>query len=334
MKLRVFPAVIAAALLLVGACSSSSGGGHGGQQKVTLTLNWYPYGEHAPLYYGLKQGIFRKHGIDLTIRAGTGSGKTVTATGSGRTDFGWADTPSLLTAVADGLPARSVGVFLQTTPTAVESLCDKNIRSPKDLVGKTIAATAGDAPSATFPAFLKANGLSESDVHLENIDPAGKIAAVLSGRTDALIGFVHDQGPTMANKSGKQVCYLRYSDYGVQFYSTGLITNENMIKQHPDVVRNMVAATSEAFTAAESNPEAAVAAMQGESPQLPPKEVLMQSWQQTMKLLHTPATKDDVPGVDSEADWQHTIDVFAKAGILKHAGSPSDYWDQSFAPKS
>lgn len=333
MKLRVFPAVVVAGLLLLGACSSSSGGGQGGLHKVTLTLNWYPYGEHAPLYYGLKHGIFTKHGIDLTIRPGTGSRPTVQATGAGRTDFGWADTPSLIAAVAGGLPARSVGVFLQTTPTAVESLCDKNIRTPKDLVGKTIAATAGDAPSATFPAFLKANGLSDSDVHLENIDAAGKIAAVLSGRTDALIGFVHDQGPTMANKSGKQVCYLRYSDYGVQFYSTGLITSEKMIKQNPDVVRNMVAATSEAFTAAESNPDAAVAAMQGVSPQLPPTDVLRQSWQQTIKLLHTPATQSDPPGVDSQTDWQHTIDVLAHAGILKQAGTPAVYWDPSFAPK-
>jgi NitT/TauT family transport system substrate-binding protein len=332
MKLRVFPAVVAA-LLLVGACSSSRGGAHGELQKVTLTLNWYPYGEHAPLYYGLKQGIFTKHGIDLTIRPGTGSRTTVQATGTGRTDFGWADTPSLVTAVASGLPARSVGVFLQTTPTAVESLCDKHIRTPKDLVGKTIAATAGDAPSATFPAFLKANGLSEGDVHLENIDAAGKIAAVLSGRTDALIGFVHDQGPTMANKSGKQVCYLRYSDYGVQFYSTGLITSEKMIKQDSQVVRNMVTATSEAFTAAESNPDAAVSAMQGASPQLPPKEVLQQSWQQTIKLLHTPSTQGDAPGVDNDADWQHTIDVLAHAGILKQAGTPADYWDRNFAPK-
>lgn len=334
MKRRLLAALVGVTLLLTAACSSSSGSGHGGAQKVTLTLNWYPYGEHAPLYYGLKQGIFTKHGIDLTIRAGQGSGKTVQATGTGKTDFGWADTPSLLAAVADGLPARSVGVFLQVTPTAVESLCDKHINKPQDLVGKTIASTAGDAPSATFPAFLKANGLSESDVHMKNIDPAGKIAAVLSGRTDALIGFVHDQGPTMANKSGKQVCYLRFSDYGVQFFSTGLITSEKMIKQHPDVVRNMVAATSEAFTAAQSNPDAAVAAMQGVSPQLPPKPVLTQSWQATMKLLHTSATASDPPGVDSETDWQHTIEVFVNAGMLKQAGSPADYWDRSFAPKS
>ncbi|MEV8411126.1 hypothetical protein AB0R12_36805, partial [Streptomyces niveus] len=31
--------------------------------------NWYPYGEHAPFYYGVKEKIFEKHGIDLEIRA-------------------------------------------------------------------------------------------------------------------------------------------------------------------------------------------------------------------------------------------------------------------------
>ncbi len=52
--------------------------------KVTLTLNWYPYGEHAPFYYGKQQKIFEKHGIDLDIRPGQGSQKTVQATAAGR----------------------------------------------------------------------------------------------------------------------------------------------------------------------------------------------------------------------------------------------------------
>lgn len=153
--------------------------------KVTLTLNWYPYGEHAPFYYGKKQKIFEKHGIDLQIRAGQGSQKTVQATGAGQTDFGWADTPAVLAGVDQGVKVKSLGVFLQTTPASVQSFASQNIKSPADLKGKTIAGTAGDALSKTFPIFLKKNGLAESDVKVQNTDPAGKIAAVMSGKTDS-----------------------------------------------------------------------------------------------------------------------------------------------------
>lgn len=336
MKARRLSVLVVPLLLFAVACGGGSAGGgtdSSGKAKVTLTLNWYPYGEHAPFYYGKKQGIFAQHGIDLTIRAGQGSTKTVQATATGRTQFGWADTAAMLPAVGSGMSVKSVGVFLQTTPASVESLCEKNIRKPQDLVGKKIASTPGDAPTVTFPAFLKANGIKSSDVHLQNIDPAGKIAAVISGRVDALLGFAHDQGPTIANKSGKKVCYMRYSDYGVQYYSNGLLASDEVIEDDAEVVREMVAATSEAFTAAQQHPEDAVAAMDGVSPQLPPEEVLLQSWQETMKLLHTSTTKGDAPGVNTEQDWQHTIDVFAKAGMLKNAGEPTDYWDSGFAPK-
>jgi NitT/TauT family transport system substrate-binding protein len=36
--------------------------------KVTLMLNWYVYGEHAPFYYGKEKGFYSAQGIDLEIR--------------------------------------------------------------------------------------------------------------------------------------------------------------------------------------------------------------------------------------------------------------------------
>lgn len=98
--------------------------------RVTLTLNWYPYGEHAPFYYGKQQKIFEKHGIDLDVRAGQGSQKTVQATAAGQTDFGWADTPALLAGVDQGVKVKSLGVFLQTTPASVQSFDAKGIAAP------------------------------------------------------------------------------------------------------------------------------------------------------------------------------------------------------------
>lgn len=342
-RLHYMPWLAVGALLLTTACgggstnaqgsSNQDGKGGTGTTEVSLMLNWYPYGEHAPLYYGVKKGIYAKHGIDLKIQAGQGSSKTVQAVSANQVTFGWADTPALMAAVDKGVPARSVGVFLQTTPASVQFFASQDIHSPKDLKGKTIATTAGDALSATFPAFLKANGMSLSDVKTQNTDAAGKIAAVISGRADALLGFAHDQGPTIANKTGKKMAYLRFADYGVNFYSTGLITGTQEIKDHPDVVKEMMAATSEAFTAAAQHPDDAVAAMADASAQLPPEKVLLESWQETTKLLHTPATKSMPPGVNSPEDWKHTVKVFADAGLLQKPGQPSTYWDSGFAPK-
>ncbi|MEU9741210.1 ABC transporter substrate-binding protein [Micromonospora chersina] len=337
MKLRTLAAALVPALLLATtACGSSSGEQEKNAQgldKVTLTLNWYPYGEHAPFYYGKKKEIFAKHGIDLTIQAGQGSQKTIQATAAGQTDFGWADTPALLSAVGQGMDVKSVGVFLQTTPSSVQFFSEKNINSPADLKGKTIASTAGDALSKTFPAFLKANGLAATDVTLQNTDPAGKMAAVMSGKTDALLGFATDQGPTMQEKAGKQVSYLKFAEHGLTFFSNGLLASGDTIKNKQDLVKRMVAASSEAWAAAEKDAAGAVAAMQGASQQLPSEKVLTDQFNATVQLLHTDATKGQAPGINDESDWQKTIAVFADAGVISKAESPSKYWDASFAPK-
>lgn len=301
--------------------------------KVTLTLNWYPYGEHAPFYYGKQQKIFEKHGIDLTIQAGQGSQKTVQATGAGQTDFGWADTPAVLSGVDSGVEVKSLGVFLQTTPSSVQFFASQGIESPADLKGRTIAGTAGDALSKTFPIFLEKNGLAESDVKVQNTDPAGKIAAVISGKTDGLLGYASDQGPTMQNKAKKPVAYLRFSEHGLNFYSNGLITGQRFLTAKKDVAARMAKAVSESFAAAEKSPEPAVAAMEGASEQLPPEEVLSEQFKTTLTLLHTQATEGMAPGVNTEADWQQTIDVFAEAGLVKSPKAVAEYWDSATATK-
>lgn len=330
-------AAAAAAMLTLSACGGSStennSAAEGSAAPATLMLNWYPYGEHAPFYYGVQEGIFAKHGIDLTVDAGQGSTKTVQAVGSEQADFGWADTPAVLSNIDKGVKVKSAGVFLQTTPSAVQVFADSGIENPQDLVGRTIAVSAGDAPTTTFPIYLNKVGVPEDQVTQQSLDAAGKMAAMLSGRVDGLIGFAHDQGPTIANKSGREVRYLRYSDAGLNFYSNGLIVNTSTIADNSELVQSMVDATSEAYAAAVDNPEAAVDAMVGKDPQMPPREVLLQQWQQTIPLLSTPATANQVPGANAEEDWKTTIATLSEAGLLESAKEPAEYWDSSFAPE-
>jgi len=238
----------------------------------------------------------------------------------------------VLANIDKGVNIKSVGVFLQTTPSAVQVFADSGIEEPSDLKGKTIAVSAGDAPTTTFPMYLEAVGLGENDVKQQNLDAAGKIAAVLSGQVDGLIGFAHDQGPTIAAKSGKEMRYLRYSDAGLNFFSNGLIAHNDTIENDPELVKELVAATSEAFSAAQDDPEAAVAAMDGKDPQMPAKDVLLNQWQETIKLLSTAATEGEAPGTNAAEDWENTLEVLGTAGLISGDGDVETYFDASFAP--
>ena len=329
--MRVSMALLLAGCLLAG-CSSEPSRLPDAKREVTLMLNWVPYGEHAPYYYGLEKGFFAKEGLDLVIQPGGGSGRTVQAVDSGQVSFGHADTPALIKAIAAGANVRSIGVVLQRGPGAVEFFLDQEIKTPADLKGKTVAATPGDAVFQTFPAFLAANGMSLQDVQLVNVDPAGKMAVLMEGKVDTLIGFFHDQAPTIENATGRKVGVLRYSDYGVNLLGTGLVAGTETLENDPQLVRAFLRAASRSWEEAEKDPQGAIGAMTRLAEKTPPESVLAEQLAKTFSLLHTEATQGMRPIVNAKSDWEATIQLLGQYAKLGSPGSPHDYWDPRFAP--
>jgi NitT/TauT family transport system substrate-binding protein len=330
MKLRTIVAVMVVGVLAACGGGGTDEGSGGGSGKVSLTLNWIPYGEHAPFYYGVQQGFFEDEGIDLEIRPGSGSSRTVEQVASGKTTLGWADTPPMLLGAGSGMPIKSIGVMLQKGPSSIEFFSSQGIDSPEDLKGKTVAGTPGDAMYASFPGWLKANGLSEDDVKVVNVDPAGKLAALIEGKTDAIMGFYQDQAPTIEHQSGKQVDALRYRDWGMNLLGTGLVVSEKTIDQNADMLKGFMRATVKSWQAAADNPEQAVGAMAEMAQQEPPKEVLLKQLELTLPMVMGDGVEI---GVNDESSWQETIDLMAKYAELDDPKEPSEYWDGSFAPK-
>ncbi|MDF9878693.1 ABC transporter substrate-binding protein [Cellulosimicrobium cellulans] len=332
-RLTVSLAVAGVVVAGTAACGQSSdpsgpGEGEGGLTEVTVTLNWVPYGEHAPFYYGVEQGIFEEEGIDLTIQPGNGSGNTVQQVAQRNTDFGWADTPPLANAISSGMPVRSVGVFLQTGPSSVEFFAEQGITEPADLVGKTVGGTPGDAMYGTFPAWLELNGVDPADVTVVNVDAAGKIAALIEGKVDAIQGFHHDQAPTIENQTGEEVDALPFADFGMNLLGTGLVANEKLIADDPELVEAMVRATSRAFLAASEDPDAAVAAMAAGAEQAPDEAVLAAQLAATIDLLNLEDAP--APGVNTEEQWTDTLTFLSENTDFDGGTTPADFWDGAF----
>ena len=299
-----------------------------GNAAVTVTLNWVPYGEHAPLYYGVEQGFFEEEGIDLTIQPGNGSGNTVQQVAQRNTDFGWSDTPPLANGISSGMPVRSVGVFLQTGPSSVEFFADQGITEPADLVGKTVGGTPGDAMYGTFPAWLELNGVDPADVKVVNVDAAGKIAALIEGKVDAIQGFHHDQAPTIENQSGEEVDALPFADFGMNLLGTGLVANESMIQEDPELVEAMLRATSRSFLEAADNQDAAVKAMAAGAEQAPEESVLSAQLAATIELLNL--EEAPVPGTNTEEQWTDTLTFLSENTDFDGEVAPTEYWDATF----
>lgn len=160
---------------------------------VSIRLNWYQVGFHAPLYLGKEKGYFADEGINLTINEGRGSGVAAQIVGAGDDTFGLCDSGTLIISAVKGIPIKAVASPMAVSPFGIVSRADANIKTAKDLEGKTLAVTAGDALTQLFPAVIAANNLDKDKINMVFVDPAGKVVAVLEKKADALLGSADAQ---------------------------------------------------------------------------------------------------------------------------------------------
>jgi len=282
--------------------------------KVTLMLNWYVYGEHAPFYYGKEKGYFAEQGIDLEIQEGRGSGVTTQAVAAKTADFGYVDVPTMIKAAAKGAPVQAVGVLLQTSPMSAMGFADKNIRKPEDIKGKTVAVTPGDSMSQIWPLFLKKTGLKESDFQVVSGDGQTKLNAVINGQADLLLGYVMDQSMKIKDATGKAVTPIRFSDYGIKMVSSGIIANTGFVKDKEDLVRRFMAAATKSVEEASKDPKAAAQAILTANPKGGQLATLTEGFELTIPLYKDPDGKSAQPFRVSDSNMKETMDLLVEYG--------------------
>lgn len=299
------------------------------QEAVSLRLNWQLLGFHAPFYLGVERGFYREAGINLTIHEGRGGAVTAQAVGAKSDQFGIVDGGTTIVSAVRGVPIRTVMSLMNSGIFAVVARADANIRTAKDLEGKAIAVTAGDALTQLWPAVVKVNKLDSSKIRLVNVDPAGKVVATLEKRTDALLGSIDAQSFQIEAK-GVKTSMLSYDDLGVRLVGLTVVTHEDTIKGNPDLIRRFVLATRKSFEAAMADPQAAVRAAVKVKPELDPNSVLLQM-QASLSKFSSPSTAGLPIGVGAEADWKSTLDLLNEFQGIKTDRPAASFFTNAFA---
>ncbi|RYF75302.1 MAG: nitrate ABC transporter substrate-binding protein [Comamonadaceae bacterium] len=305
------------------------------RDKVTLLLNWYVYSEHAPFFIGKAKGFYEAEGIDLDIQEGRGSAVSIQAVAAKSATFGYVDVPTMIKAATKGAPVKAVGVALQVSPMSVMGLAEKNIKTPKDIVGKTVAMTPGDSMSQIWPLFLKKTGLQEGQFKVVSGDAQTKLNAVINGQADLLLGYLMDQNIKVQDATKKPVSVIRFADYGVTLISSGIVANKDTLTSNPELVKRFMRATTKAFEETEKAPEAAIDAMLAANSKAGQRETLVIGIKLTTPLFHTAETKSMRPLRASMKDVNESLDLLVQYGGLDAAarGKAEDWVTNDFLPQ-
>ena len=320
------PGAVFSAIVISGASVASAAD----LQKVTVRMDWVVSAYHAPFYAGVKNGFFKDQGLDVTVQPGNGSANVAQALGHGNGEFASVDGGTMMQLVAKGLPVKCVMGYYQRNPNGVIYAEKSGIKKPKDLEGKTLALSNGDAPSALLPAFAKASGVDLSKVNIVNTSPAAKNATVISGKADADVTFTF-QGVPIIQAGGVPARSFDYADYGVDVPGLCVIARVDYIKQHPDIVKKFVAGAQKAIGWSKDHPQQSIDILteMNQGTDLDTKTALP-ILVAGFKLLHTKSTDGKPIGVMARQDWADAENLLAQYVGLKKADSPDEYFTNEF----
>ncbi|KAF0228297.1 MAG: NitT/TauT family transport system substrate-binding [Beijerinckiaceae bacterium] len=157
-------------------------------QEAKLALGLSGWTGFAPLTLAKEAGIFKKHGLDVTLKKIPQASRHL-ALLSGDIQCAATTVETWVVWNANGVPTKQI-FQLDKSYGADGMVVRSTTAKIADLKGKTVAASApGTAPYFTLAWFLKKNGLSVKDVTVVNMEPGPAAQAFIAGQNDAAMTY-------------------------------------------------------------------------------------------------------------------------------------------------
>jgi NitT/TauT family transport system substrate-binding protein len=305
---------------------------------VSLRLDWKLSGYHLPFYWAKEKGYYSDAGIDVDIKEGAGSDKTVALIDGKHDDIGVADFTLMATGIAKGMKLKGIYCMVQTAAWAVISYEDDAIKKPQDLSGRSVAMTAGH--KAIFDLMLKVNNVSPDDISFKVTSPATRNTTFVNGQVESFVSVVIGSPLDLVVRAregkGKPVYFMPFSDFGVSPLSQGIVVHEDLIASKPDMLKKFVAATARAqaeVAKPENLDEAVDIAMRlSGTPEERRASVGLQ-WGETLPRFHTVNSEGKPLGWMSEKDWDNLIQILIETDRLENTMPVETFYTNDFISK-
>jgi putative hydroxymethylpyrimidine transport system substrate-binding protein len=300
----------------------------GGQQKLTLTLDWTPNPDHVGIFDARDTGLFARAGLDVAVRSPSDPTAPLKLVGVGRSDLAVSYEQELFFAAAKKLPVVAVAAVVPQPLNSFMAI-DAQVKSLRDLKGRTIGITGVPSDYATLDTALHSVGLTRKDVHVVTVG-YNLLPALLSHRVEVALGVYRNVEGVQLQLRGLHPTIIPVDRAGVPTYDE-LILVANKTRLHEDpgyrsAVRRFVAAFLAGTADARRHPARALAIL--EKVTASGRRFLARATPATLRLLTGP----DGVGCISVGAWQRFGDWMRAQRLLKAPIPAASVVDVSLLP--
>jgi len=153
----------------------------------TITLAMFPNDYNALIYIANSQQYFRDNGLNVIIKAYPTGFAAVTGMLNDQSNLSIGSDFAFAEKIMQNASIVTVGSITSLLNLYVVARTDKGIDNISDLNGKTIGVTFGSNGQFYLGQFLQLNGISLSQVTLQNIPVASTPSFLANGTVDAVV---------------------------------------------------------------------------------------------------------------------------------------------------
>jgi NitT/TauT family transport system substrate-binding protein len=282
------------------------------QEKIVALMNFTIQGDHGPFFIAKDKGYFKEAGLDVEIQRGFGSGDTVKKIVAGAADIGFADPVPVIQAVAEGQQVKAImGGYMQEPCALYATAEGANIRSPKEMEGRTIGGPPGDICIILLQPVMERAGADWSKVKVQNMDAPTRIPLLATGKIDAAGSFSEKEVlfEKAIKSASRTMVTWPYSKY-IEKYSVMTIAGQKLLAK-PDTLRKFTLALLRGYEDAIKSPDAAAATIMKAHPEFD-RDYIYASARTIDRVVWDPTTKSKGLGVLDARKMDATIDLTSK----------------------
>jgi NitT/TauT family transport system substrate-binding protein len=211
-------------------------------ESVTFGTDWKAEAEHGGFYQAIATGIYKKYGLDVTLRQGGPQVNHAQLLAAGALDFNLSSNCfGPLNYVQQSIPMVAVAAVFQKDPAVLIAHPGEGNDSLADLKGKPIMISGATRAGSWL--FLKQKfGYTDEQIRPYNFS----VAPFLADPKAVQQGYLSSE-PYTIEQAGVKPVVLLLADAGYATYGALIQTSLKLVNDNPDLVQRFVNASIEGW---------------------------------------------------------------------------------------